>query len=88
MPLFHRARIGAVLGFLVVGVALGPYGLGRLAEIYPWLRYVTFDEPERVAPFAELGIIFLLFLLGLEFRCERLWQLRRYVLGVGACRSA
>ena len=66
VPLFHRARIGAVLGFLVVGVALGPYGLGRLAGDYPWLRYVTIDDPARVAPFAELGVIFLLFLIGLE----------------------
>jgi monovalent cation:H+ antiporter-2, CPA2 family len=83
VPLFHRARIGTVLGFLVVGVALGPYGLGRLAETYPLLWYVTFDDPERVAPLAELGIIFLLFMLGLELSLERLWQLRRYVLGVG-----
>jgi CPA2 family monovalent cation:H+ antiporter-2 len=84
VPLFHRARIGTVLGFLLVGVVLGPFGLGRLADTYPALRYVTFDDPERVAPLAELGIIFLLFLLGLELSLQRLWQLRRYVLGVGA----
>lgn len=83
VPLFHRARIGTVLGFLVVGVVLGPYGLGRLAETYPLLWYVTFDDPERGAPLAQLGIIFLLFMLGLELSLERLWQLRRYVLGVG-----
>jgi CPA2 family monovalent cation:H+ antiporter-2 len=88
VPLFHRARIGTVLGFLVVGVALGPFGLGRLVETYPWLWYLTFDDPERVRPAAELGIIFLLFLLGLELSLERLWQLRRYVLGVGAAQVA
>ena len=84
VPLFHRARIGTVLGFLLVGVVLGPFGLGRLADSHPLIRYVTFDNPERVAPLAELGIIFLLFLLGLELSLRRLWQLRRYVLGVGA----
>jgi CPA2 family monovalent cation:H+ antiporter-2 len=84
VPLFHRARIGTVLGFLLVGVVLGPFGLGRLAEAHPWLRHVTFDDPARVAPLAELGIMFLLFLLGLELSLQRLWELRRYVLGVGA----
>ncbi len=83
VPLFHRARFGTVLGFLVAGVALGPYGLGRLVETYPLLWYVTFDDPERSVPLAELGIIFLLFMLGLELSLKRLWQLRRYVLGVG-----
>lgn len=83
VPLFHRARIGTVLAFLLAGVALGPHGLGRLAADHPWLWYVTFDNPDRAMPLAELGIIFLLFLLGLELSIGRLWQLRRYVLGVG-----
>ncbi|MFA6267855.1 MAG: cation:proton antiporter, partial [Pseudolabrys sp.] len=83
VPLFHRARIGTVLGFLIAGVALGPHGLGRLAATSPWLRYVTFDDPERGAVLAEAGIVVLLFLLGLELSLQRLWQLRRYVLGVG-----
>lgn len=83
VPLFHRARIGTVLGFLIAGVVLGPHGLGRLAEAYPWLQYVTFDDTKRSEPFAEFGIIILLFLLGLELSLQRLWQLRRYVLGAG-----
>lgn len=83
VPLFHRARIGTVLAFLLVGVVLGPYGLGRLAPDHPWLWYVTFDDPDRALPLAELGIVFLLFLLGLELSLDRLWKLRRYVLGVG-----
>jgi CPA2 family monovalent cation:H+ antiporter-2 len=83
VPLFHRARIGTVLGFLIAGVVLGPQGLGRLAGDYPWLGYVTFDDPRRGAALAEAGIIILLFLLGLELSLQRLWQLRRYVLGVG-----
>jgi len=83
VPLFHRARISTVLGFLLVGVILGPFGFGRLAADFPWVSYVTFDNPRNAEPLAELGIIFLLFILGLELSVQRLWQLRRYVLGVG-----
>jgi CPA2 family monovalent cation:H+ antiporter-2 len=83
VPLFHRARIGAVLGFLLVGIAVGPYGLGQWVEIHPWLRYLTIEHRERVEPFAELGIWFLLFLIGVELSVERLWSLRRFVIGVG-----
>jgi CPA2 family monovalent cation:H+ antiporter-2 len=83
VPVFHRAKIGTVLGFLIAGVALGPHGLGRIAGEHPWIHYVTFDNPERGEPLAEFGIIMLLFLLGLELSLQRFWQLRRYVLGVG-----
>ncbi len=83
VPLFHRARIGTVLGFLIAGVVLGPHGLGRLDGEFPWLRYVTFGDPGHGAVLAEFGIIVLLFLLGLELSLQRLWQLKRYVLGVG-----
>ena len=88
VPLFHRARIGTVLGFLIAGVVLGPHGLGRLAGSVAWLDYVTFDDPARGAVLAEFGIIILLFLLGLELSLERFWQLRRYVLGVGLAQVA
>lgn len=84
VPLLHRVRLGTVLGFLLVGLALGPYGLGALAERVSWIHYVTFDNPGHAEPLAELGIVFLLFLLGMELSLQRLWQLRRYVLGVGA----
>ena len=83
VPLFHRARLSAVLGFLLIGVTFGPYGIGRLAESYPWLWYITFDDPRRGTVAAELGIIFLLFLLGLELSLQRIVELRRYILGVG-----
>ena len=83
VPLFHRARIGTVLGFLIAGAVLGPLGLGRFAATHPWLNYVTFDDPARGAVLAEFGIVILLFLLGLELSLQRFWQLRRYVLGVG-----
>lgn len=88
VPLFHRARIGTVLGFLIAGVVLGPHGLGRFVDVHPWLHYVTFDDPKRGEALAEFGIIVLLFLLGLELSLRRLWQLRRYVLGVGLAQVA
>ncbi len=83
VPLFHRAKIGTVLGFLVAGVVLGPNGLGRLVESHPWVYYITFDNPQRGEALAEFGIIVLLFLLGLELSLQRFWELRRYVLGIG-----
>lgn len=88
VPLLHRLRVGTVLGFLLVGMALGPHGLGQIASEYPWIRYVTLDDPKRAEPLAELGIVFLLFLLGMELSLQRLWQLRRYVLGVGLVQVA
>jgi len=84
VPLLHRVRLGTVLGFLLIGLVLGPYGLGLLVDQFPWIRYITLDDPARAEPLAELGIVFLLFLLGMELSMQRLWQLRRYVLGVGA----
>ena len=74
VPLFYRARIGAVLGFLLVGVAVGPYGFGQLAVDYPWLRYMTIEDRARAEPVAELGIMFLLFLVGIEMSVSRLWS--------------
>jgi CPA2 family monovalent cation:H+ antiporter-2 len=84
VPLFHRVRISPVLGFLVAGVAVGPNGLGAFAGTVPWLGYVTFTDVDSVAVLAEFGIVFLLFLIGLELSLERLWSMRRLVLGLGS----
>src|SRR5262245_58341852 len=81
--LFHHARIGAVLGFLVAGLVVGPFGLGLLIPDYPWVGYLTIEDRARVNLFAELGVIFLLFTIGLEVSLAQLWSLRRYVLGLG-----
>jgi CPA2 family monovalent cation:H+ antiporter-2 len=83
VPLFSWLRIGIVPGFLVAGVLLGPGGLGHLVDVVPWLKSITFSGPERVERFAELGVVFLLFLIGLEFSLDRLWQMRKLVFGVG-----
>ncbi len=84
VPLFGRLRLGPVLGFLIAGVVLGPGGLGHLSATFPWLAVVTFSDAEHVRPFAEMGVIFLLFLIGLEFSLDRLWAMRRTVLGIGS----
>ena len=83
VPFLHRARLGTILGFLIVGVIIGPYGLGRLQYSVPWIIWVTIENPEAVTPFADWGVVFLLFLIGLEVSVARLWELRRYVFGVG-----
>ncbi len=88
VPLLHRFGVSQVLSFLALGVAVGPFGFGRLGSDYPWLRHVTLDDPQRVAPFAELGVMALLFLIGLELSWSRLAALRRYVLGVGGMQFA
>ena len=54
VPLLHRVGVSQVLSFLVLGIAVGPYGFGRLAHDFPWLAHLTLYDRERVAPFAEL----------------------------------
>src|SRR5690606_6866589 len=63
---------------------VGPFGLGRLVYEQPWLAWVTISDPEGLAPFAEFGIILLLFTIGLELSFNRLWEMRRLVFGLGA----
>ncbi len=84
IPLFARFRITPVIGFILVGVLVGPYCLGRLVDEQPWLYYMTITDPEGLAPFAEFGIVLLLFTIGLELSFNRLWAMRRQVFGLGA----
>jgi monovalent cation:proton antiporter-2 (CPA2) family protein len=71
VPLFHAIRLGAILGYLAAGVLLGPWGLGLLTEV------------EDIRHLGEFGVIFLLFVLGIELKPHKLWQMRKMVLGLG-----
>jgi K+:H+ antiporter len=84
IPAFARIRISPIIGFILIGLLVGPNGLGGLAPAYPWLHYLTISNAEAIEPFAELGIVLLLFSIGLELSFRRLWGLRRLVFGVGA----
>ena len=84
IPVFTRFRITPVIGFILIGIAVGPFGLGKLIYEYPLLGHVTISDPEVLAPFAEFGIILLLFTIGLELSFNRLWQMRKLVFGLGA----
>ncbi len=84
IPAFARFRISPVIGFILVGLAVGPAGLGQLTDMFPWLYYVTISDPASIEPFAEFGIILLLFSIGLELSFRRLWGMRQLVFGTGA----
>lgn len=87
-PLFRRLKISPILGFLGAGVVLGPFGLGALAASYPWLGAFTIANPDEISQLAEFGVVFLLFMIGLELSWERLRLLRRMVFGLGALQVA
>jgi len=84
IPTLQRLRINQVLGFLAVGTLFGPFGLGRMAQDVPMLGWFTFPNNEDVAMLAELGVLFLMFMIGLELSAARLWAMRRWVFGAGS----
>ncbi len=84
IPAFARLRITPIIGFILVGIMVGPMGLGSLVPLYPMLNWVTITNPEAIHPIGEYGIILLLFSIGLELSFRRLWKMRRLVFGVGA----
>ena len=83
VPLVRRLSVSPVLGFLVIGLAIGPHGAARFADTFPWLSYIVITDLEGVRPLAELGVVFLLFMIGLELSLDRLWAMRRRVFGLG-----
>ncbi len=72
VPICKRLGFGSVLGYLSAGIIIGPFGL----------RFIR--DPEHILHFAELGVVFLLFIIGLELQPSRLWVLRRMVFGLGS----
>ncbi len=87
-PLFRRLKISPVLGFLAAGVLLGPQGLGRLAAEHPWARLFSIADANDIEALAEFGVVFLLFMIGLELSWERLRKLRKLVFGLGLLQVA
>lgn len=71
VPLAGRFKLGSILGYLLAGVLIGPFGLGFIGN------------PEQVMHFAEFGVVMMLFLIGLELEPPTLWRLRRAILGLG-----
>ena len=84
IPAFARLRISPIIGFILVGILAGPHGLGTYVAAHPWLEAVTITNPAAIKPFAEFGIVLLLFAIGLELSFKRLVAMRRSVFGVGA----
>lgn len=83
IPAFAALRISPVVGFILVGIAVGPFGLGALVPGLPALEYLTISHAEVLAAPAEMGIALLLFALGLELSIERLKTMRKLVFGIG-----
>lgn len=83
VPLVQRFKISPVLGYLVAGALLGPKGLGALAPQLPALYWVTISHEKGLGLIGELGVVFLLFLIGLELSMSRLLTMRRLVFGLG-----
>lgn len=83
VPLVHRWGINPVLGYLVAGAVLGPLGLGSFMNEVPALYWLTVVDAKNVAGIADLGVVFLLFLIGLELSYERLYGMRRLIVGLG-----
>ena len=84
IPVMKRVRLNPILGFLLIGLVLGPHGLARLAVDWPWLTHVLITDVEGVRAVAELGVVFLLFMIGIELSIDRLAALHRLVFGLGS----
>jgi CPA2 family monovalent cation:H+ antiporter-2 len=84
IPTFARFKINPVIGFILVGIVAGPFGLGALSDRYSWLQSFSITDTEAIEPFAELGIVLLLFSIGLELSFRRVIAMRRMVFGIGA----
>jgi monovalent cation:H+ antiporter-2, CPA2 family len=83
LPILSRLGFSPVLGYLAAGALLGPFGLGSLIQSFPLLSWFTIGDANDVAGIAELGVVFLLFLIGLELSLHRLTTMRRLVFGLG-----
>ncbi|WOH53115.1 cation:proton antiporter [Bradyrhizobium sp. sBnM-33] len=84
IPLVRRFGLNPVLGYLGAGAILGPLGLGSFIESFPFLYWFTVVDPKNVSGIANLGVVFLLFLIGMELSYDRLKAMRRLIFGLGS----
>ncbi len=71
-PISRRLGFGSVLGYLAAGIIIGPFGVALIRD------------PEHILHFAELGVVFLLFIVGLELQPSRIWVMRKMIFGLGS----
>lgn len=83
VPLFKSMRMNPVLGYLIVGIVIGPYGIHHILPDHPFFQIFTVTDFDLVKPLAEWGVVFLLFTIGLEMSFRRLWQMRSLIFGLG-----
>lgn len=83
VPFAKSLKINSIVAFMACGALLGPFGLGGYSATVPFLDAITVSSPEALAGPAELGVAFLLFVIGLELSFERLVTMRRLVFGLG-----
>jgi monovalent cation:H+ antiporter-2, CPA2 family len=83
VPIVSRLGFSPTLGYLVAGAVLGPLGLGSFIRSYPIFYWFTVGDARNVDGIAQLGVVFLLFLIALELSFQRLLTMRRYVFGLG-----
>ena len=88
VPLLSRLGISPVLGYLGAGAVMGPFGLGSVRGELGLLHWLTISDAKAVAGIAELGVVFLLFMIGLELSYGRLRAMRRLVFGLGGLQVA
>ena len=88
VPMVHRFGLSPMLGYLGAGALLGPLGLGSLVHLVPPLYWFTIGDAKNVTGIADLGVVFLLFLIGIKLSYERLVAMRRLVFGLGMSQVA
>lgn len=88
VPAFIRLGLNPMFGFLAAGAILGPDGIGQFTQQAPWLTHVSVTDRAQITHLAEAGVVFLLFMIGLEMSFERLWTLRRLVFVLGLAQVA
>lgn len=83
VPLLQRISVSPVLGYLLCGIVIGPFGIAQFSDMHPWVSYLSIGDTGTVHMLGELGIIALMFMIGLELSFIRLKELRRFIFGLG-----